>query len=99
MKFKGQPGLFVKISNKYIQRATSKKGLFFNENGEYETENPILIKALSQNFETVQEENVAEIAAEEIMETKKTFKCKKCDFVTDNQGVLMRHYKEHKKEA
>jgi hypothetical protein len=28
----------------------------------------------------------------------KKFKCKKCDFETDNQGELMRHYKDHKEE-
>lgn len=24
--------------------------------------------------------------------------CKKCDFSTDNKGLLMAHYREHKKE-
>jgi hypothetical protein len=34
-----------------------------------------------------------------VQETKqesKKLKCKKCNFETVNQGVLMRHYKEHK---
>jgi hypothetical protein len=88
MKFKGQPGLFVKICNKYIQRATMKKGLYFDDKGEYETENPILIKALSQHFEIV----------EEIKEEKPKMKCKHCEFETDNKGLLMAHYREHKKE-
>jgi hypothetical protein len=30
---------------------------------------------------------------------EKVLKCKKCDFTTDNQGVLMAHYREHKKEV
>jgi hypothetical protein len=34
----------------------------------------------------------------EIKEEKKKFKCKKCEFETENQGDLMRHYKDHKKE-
>jgi hypothetical protein len=31
-------------------------------------------------------------------ELAKVYKCKKCDFETEKQGDLMRHYKEHKKE-
>ena len=27
-----------------------------------------------------------------------SFQCKKCDFTTDNKGLLMAHYREHKKE-
>lgn len=50
MKFTAEPGLFVKISNKYVQRATGMKGFFFDENGEYETENAVLIGVLKQNF-------------------------------------------------
>jgi hypothetical protein len=56
MIFKGQPNLFVRISNKYIQRVTGKKGFYFDENGRYETENPLLIKLLSQHYE--EENNV-----------------------------------------
>jgi hypothetical protein len=36
---------------------------------------------------------------EEISEQKKTLKCKYCEFEADNMGVLMQHYKEHKKEG
>lgn len=56
MKFKSQPNLFVKISNKYTQRVTGLKGFYFDENGVYETKNELLIKVLSQNFETVIED-------------------------------------------
>ena len=54
MIFKSDPNLYVRISNKFIQRATGKKGLHFDENGLYITDNEWLIKVLSQNFETVE---------------------------------------------
>lgn len=85
MKFKAQKNLYVKISNKFVQRATGKKGFYFNDKGEFETENAILIKALSQHFEEVKEE-------------AKVYKCKQCDFETENKGLLLAHYREHKKE-
>ncbi len=83
MKFKGQPNLYVKLSNKYVQRATALKGFYFDSNGEFETANETLIKVLSQNFEIAEEE---------------TFKCKKCDYETSNKGELLAHYRDHKKE-
>ena len=88
MKFIGTPNLYVRFSNKYIQRATRKKGITFDADGFYETENPFLIKILSQKFET---ENNA--PGENIRH------CKKCDFACDTQGALLAHYrKEHPKE-
>lgn len=87
MKFKAEPNLYVKISNKYVQRATGLKGFFFDENGEYETDSELLIKVLSQSFE-VKEEEI------------KQFKCKKCDFVASSKGELLAHHrKSHKKGA
>lgn len=84
MKFKAEPNLYVRISNKIVQRTTGLKGFTFNDKGEYETENPMMINVLSQNFEKVEEE---------------LFKCKKCDFETDNKGELLAHYRQHKKEV
>lgn len=66
----------------------------FDSNGIYETENPRLIKLLSRKFETAEET----IKEPEHETENKVFKCKKCNFETDNQGILMRHYKDHKKE-
>jgi len=31
------------------------------------------------------------------VENEPNYKCKYCDFETDNKGVLMAHYKEHKR--
>lgn len=81
MIFIGQPNLYVKISNKYVQRATNKKGFYFDSNGEFETDNEILIKVLQQNFET--------------KEVKK-YKCKQCEYETENKGELLAHYRTHK---
>lgn len=103
MKFNGQPNLYVRVSNKYVQRATGIKGFFFNENGEYETENPVMIKMLVQCFDVIKEstEEVTEMQEEvtEIKEEKNTFKCKKCNFeTTESMGVLLAHYRtSHKK--
>jgi hypothetical protein len=86
MKFTGEPNLYVRISNKFIHRATGKKGFAFDENGQYETENELLIKVLKQSFPIVEEP---------IEQPKKTFKCKQCDFeTTESMGVLLAHYRE-----
>lgn len=83
MKFKAETNYYVRLSNKFVQRSTGLKGFYFDDKGEYETENEVMIKVLSQNFETVEELNA----------------CKKCDFTTDNKGLLMAHYRqEHPKK-
>lgn len=80
--------MFVRVTNKYIQRVTGLKGFKFDEKGEYETDNEVIIKALEPTFEKAKPEPVYRI-----------YQCKKCDFETDNKGYLMAHYrKEHKKE-
>jgi len=94
MKFKAEPGLYVKFTNKYIQRATGKKGMYFDANGEYETDNPVLIKALTPLFAVVEEEFI-----EEPKEEKPILYCKKCDFTCDNHGLMMSHYRtQHPKK-
>jgi len=101
MKFKAEPNLYVRIANKYVQRVTGKKGFYFDDKGEYTTENEVLIKVISQNFEIVEE--VAEVVkeVEEIVEGKAETKqrhCKKCDFTCETQGEILKHYKtEHPK--
>jgi len=91
MKFKAQPGLYVKISNKYLQRATGKKGFYFDSEGIYETDNEVLINALGQSFEVV---------ATEPKEPEKLYFCKQCDFATGNRGSLLQHYQKiHPKEG
>jgi len=103
MIFKGEPNLYVRISNKMYQRITGVKGFIFDSNGRYETENANVCKILSQHFEAVEptKEHIKQEIAEPIKEEIKdnVYKCKKCDFETDNKGELMAHYrKNHKKE-
>jgi hypothetical protein len=50
MKFYGTPNLYVKISQKFVIRVTGIKGFYFDDKGEYKTENETLIKLLKQNF-------------------------------------------------
>jgi hypothetical protein len=86
MKFKSEPNLYVRISNKIVQRTTGLKSFKFDDKGEYETENSMMINVLSQNFKVIEE------VKEEL------FQCKKCEFETDNKGELLAHYRQHKKE-
>lgn len=110
MKFRAEPNLFVRISNKYVKRATGKKGFYFDAKGEYETDNHRLIRLLKAKFkEEVTEEPQEpqepqeEISFKDIEEPKeevKVYKCKKCDFETDNKGELLAHYRHsHAKEG
>ena len=65
-----------------------KKVFQFDENGEYETEDPKLIQWMKKkkNF----------IRCEETL----ILNCKKCDFTCSNKGELMQHYKrEHPKKV
>jgi hypothetical protein len=83
MKFYGEPNLLVNTRKKVNGMYKNTPLFIFDENGEYETEDKRLIEKLKKNFK--HENN--------------KFKCKKCDFETDNMGELLAHYrKEHPKE-
>lgn len=56
MIFKGQPNMYIRISNKSVIRLTGIRGFYFDENGRYETNNELLIRVLKQHFE--EENNV-----------------------------------------
>ena len=97
MKFKAEPNLYVKLNNKIVQRVTGLKGFTFDENGEYKTEVDLMIRVLKQSFE-VKEEIEEEIPEYENKQVETvSFKCKKCDYETDNKGELLAHYRQHKK--
>lgn len=69
-----------------------KKIFQFDENGKFETEDIKLIKWMKENKNFIKCENKQAAPV--------SFKCKKCDFVTDNRGLLLAHYrKDHKKEG
>ena len=75
----------------------------FDTNGEFETEDPKLIDWIRKNknfLKPVQEPKnpkpeikklIPEKPAKE--EKKKLYKCKKCDFTTENMGELLAHYR------
>ena len=76
----------------------------FDENCELETEDKEVIRQLLNIYrhEEVKEESAEEVEAKEVEEVKEDetdsektmFHCKKCDFETDNKGLLMAHYRE-----
>jgi hypothetical protein len=63
MKFIGEPNLLVRIPK---PKNGEVKSLQFDENGMYETNNPITIKRLQARFEEVKENN--EISLESMTE-------------------------------
>lgn len=91
MTFKGQPNLYVRINNKIVFRITGIKGFSFDENGDFKTDNEVLIRYLKQHFHHEEQEEVKK-------ESAKVYQCKHCEFATDNKGKLAAHYKEHKNE-
>ena len=73
MIFKSEPEMYVKVSNKLIQRLTGLKGFYFDKDGLFETDKEILIKALEGKFEKVEpkieiKEEAIEIIEEKIIE-------------------------------
>ena len=85
MKYFGEPNLSV------IDYKKLKKVFQFDENGEYETEDPKLILWMKKkkNFIRCEETPIETI-----------LNCKKCKFNTNNRGELMQHYKhEHPKKT
>lgn len=113
MKFIGTPNLYVRFANKYVTRVTRKKGIIFDADGFYETDNPLLIKILSQNFKVAEEEQdihaataiseagetAPETKPENNSQSEKIYKCKYCDFIAAEPLVLGRHSRTHKKEG
>lgn len=72
VKFFAEPNFYVRVSNKVIQRMSNLKGLQFDENGEYVTDNDYLINAMKIQFkhEEVKETEVEEIEEiEEVVES------------------------------
>lgn len=96
-KFFGQPNMLIKErKKKFFNGETLYKPVFrFDKNGEYITDDERLINKLKSRFTyTEMENNVTDDNPSE-----KIYQCKKCDFTTDNMGLLMAHYREHKKEG
>lgn len=97
MRFKAEPNLYVRFSLPLQRAFNGKKGFYFDSNGIFETDIPVLAKALSRQFEI---DNPDEIE-NKVESTEAIRRCKKCDFTCDNQGELLAHYRKNhpKKEA
>lgn len=83
MKYFGEPLCHV------IDYKNRKEVFCFNENGEFATEDEKLIKWMKENKNFIKCEN-------NVQDDK--FICKKCGKSFDNKGLLLAHYREHKKE-
>ena len=85
-------GEFVTEDEKIIKFMAKNKSFIKCEENEIVKE----VEVIEENeIKTIEEVEIIEKSKEEI----KIFKCKKCDFETDNKGLLLSHYKtEHKKE-
>ena len=96
MRFKAEPNLYVRLSLPLQRALAGKKGFYFDSNGIFETEIPVLVKALSRQFEIDSSE-----IENKVVSTEAIRRCKKCDFTCDNQGELLAHYRKNhpKKEA
>lgn len=100
MIFKGIPNQYVRFSSKTVIRVTGKKGFYFNENGKYETDNDLLCRILKQHFEIENSNEENSITDDKPTDTINIKHCKKCDFICENQGQLLAHYREaHPKEG
>lgn len=91
MKIKASPNMLVTLPCGDLK-------LMFDDNGIFDTkvfvkdfENKLIDRFDNSNFEKIEE---AETETD-----KKEFTCKKCDFTCDSKGLLLAHYREHKKEG
>lgn len=92
---------FYGKKNQAIKSQTTGNTVFsFDVRGHYMTcDEEIIARAVGKfKYDIL---NVTETGAEvisEVEEQSKKFKCKKCDFETENKGLLLAHYREHSKE-
>ncbi len=77
-----------------IRMAFDDKGMFDTKAYLKNFEETVLIPRLNIHFKQVEEIEVEEVEADE-----KEYKCKKCDFTCDSKGLLLAHYREHKKDG
>jgi len=102
---------FTYLPNVTVMDFLKGKKIFqFDNKGEFVTEDEKIIEWTKKNksfikcednvIEDIEElEEVKEIEIKEVETIETTiYNCKKCEFETDNKGLLMAHYRsEHKK--
>lgn len=87
MKYKHKPNVHI------IDYKKLKKMFVFDGNGEFETDDPKLIEWIRKNKPFLKPIDET-VKLQEAEQEKKMMKCKKCEFKTDNKGLLMAHYRE-----
>lgn len=83
MKFYGKPNELVThyTYNRFKKKQMRSQLAQFDESGEYETEDTKMIELLKPHFK--------------YCDKSLKFKCKLCDFETDNKGELLAHYRKY----
>lgn len=100
--FKGTPNMLV-VLNPPIGTI---KHVRFDVNGEFNTENERMIQRFHHKFDSIptnkppSEELTDDVEYQDHGQSSaKQYKCDKCDFTSENKGVLLAHKKsEHPKE-
>ena len=82
MKYKYMPNCSI------IDYENLKVKFKFDANGEFETDDPKLIAWIKKNKNFLKP-----VHEPEKPDGKKVYKCKKCDYTTENMGELLAHYR------
>ena len=89
----GEPNQLVCIHSRRGITTRRKPSFRFDENGQFETDDPKILKRAATHFVIIESKS----------ETASTIKpvrtCKTCGAEFDNVGEFLKHMKEHKKEA
>jgi hypothetical protein len=97
MKYFGEPQCHL------IDYEKGKEVFCFDNKGEFETDDPKIIQFMKKHKWWIKNEETENALPEKAVQPKAEIKfmhCKKCDFETDNSGLLMAHYrKSHPKEG
>jgi hypothetical protein len=101
--FKGEPNMLVNLK----PPIGTTKHVRFDGSGEFTTENERMIQRFHHRFDSVPADGkeLTEEMTDDLefqqhqQEETKHYACKKCDYVTENKGELMAHYRQnHPKE-
>jgi hypothetical protein len=90
MKYKYKP------DTRIIDYKKMKKMFTFDGNGEFETEDVKLIEWIRKNKPFLKP--ISEPVKPSKAESTKKYKCKKCNYETENKGELLAHYRTAHKE-
>lgn len=100
--FIGEPNMLVRLN----PPIGNIKHVRFDAKGEFNTENELMIQRFHHRFDSCPSNNTATEGMTDDLEFQdhgqlsiKLYHCNKCDFTSENKGVLLAHKKsEHPKE-